>query len=91
MKIYFTTNNCSTDFIKEVATLEEAIEYISTETKESMKANEGHGCTDDVFNSSAVCQYEVYKDDIVTIDEEGDEEFNDPIYTSDYFYTDTVI
>lgn len=92
MKIYMNRNNDESVMMHECDTLNEAMEWLVTETKGMQKVDSEHSCSDDVFRSSGVCFYEVYESEplAVATDEDGEETgiWNDPIFVSDYYYTE---
>ena len=47
-----------------------------------------HQCTEDVMASSKTALYEVYDGEPITLDEDGEPNLEEPIYESDYFYTE---
>lgn len=92
MKIYMDRNDDGSVMVHECETLNEAMEWLETETKGMMKVDSEHFCSSDVFSTSHVCCYEVYEDEplTITVDEDGEETetWNDPLYESDYYYTE---
>lgn len=86
MKIYLSLNNRETIFLKEVDSLSAAKEYIEDKVHDSMIVDDEHNCSDDVFQSSKVCQFEVYDNVVLNTDES----FYELAYMSDYYYTDTI-
>ena len=68
-------------------TLDECKAYINDSLQDKTPVNEDYPCTDDVMNSSRTFIYEVYNRPMVeAID--GEDILNEPVFTSDYYYTD---
>lgn len=87
-KVYFD-NNCETVFIETFDTIEAAKAYCEERIK-GATLDELGGCTDDVFYSSKVGHLEVYENAHVLEDEDGDMVCEDPLYTSQAFYTGEI-
>lgn len=85
--LFVQIHNCEGISIADFDSLEYAKAKIEEIAKNLVKVDDEHNCSDDVFNSSSVCHFEVYVGDLKRIDEDGDEEpvFN-MIYHSDYYY-----
>lgn len=87
--IYLNRHNTDDVHVYDADSIEEAKEWISSETKVLVKVDEEHNCSDDVFNSSKVCHYEVYVGDMVKTNDDGEEVPNvNVVYKSDYYYYD---
>lgn len=87
--IYLNRHNTDDVHVYDADSIEEAKEWISSETKVLVKVDEEHTCSDDVFNSSKVCHYEVYFGDMVKTNDDGEEVPNvNVVYKSDYYYYD---
>ena len=69
------------------STLEEAKEWIAHELEGRTMVDDDHQCTEDVMASSKTAFFAVYDGDPITFNENGDEVFHEPIYASQYFYT----
>ena len=87
--IYLVRNNSDDAHFADADSLEEAKKWIDKETKGLVKVDEEHNCSDDVFNSSNVCHYEVYFGDMVKTNDDGEEVPNvNVVFKSDYYYYD---
>lgn len=87
--IYLNRHNSDDVHVYDADSIEEAKEWIDEETKGLVKVDEEHNCSDDVFNSSRVCHYEVYFGDMVKTNDDGEEVPNvNVVYKSDYYYYD---
>ena len=86
-KVYFNDDVNEAVELTTSATLESAKAYINDYLKGYTLVDDEHGCTDDIFASSAVAQLEVYDGGIIKTGEDGEPYPADPVYTSDYFYT----
>lgn len=87
--IYLNRHNTDDVHVYDADSIEEAKEWISSETKVLVKVDEEHNCSDDVFNSSKVCHYEVYFGDMVKTNDDGEEVPNvNIVYKSNYYYYD---
>ena len=65
--------------------IEEAKEWIASETKGLVKVDDEHNCSDDVFHSAKVCHYNVFVGDMVKV-VNGEPNLN-VVYQSDYYYS----
>lgn len=87
--IYLIRHNSEDVHFADADSLEEAKKWIDEETEGLVKVDEEHNCSDDVFNSSKVCHYEVYFGDMVKTNDDGEEVPNvNVVYKSDYYYYD---
>ena len=87
--IYLSRHNSEDVPVADVDSIEEAKEWISSETKGLVKVDDEHNCSDDVFHSSKVCHYEVYFGDMVKTNDDGEEVPNvNVVFKSDYYYYD---
>ena len=87
--IYLIRHNSYDVYVYDADSIEEAKEWIASETKGLAKVDEEHNCSDDVFNSSKVCHYDVYFGDMVKTNDDGEEVPNvNVVYKSDYYYYD---
>ena len=50
--------------------------------------DDDHQCTEDVMSSSKTALYEVFNGEPVILDEDDEPNLAEPIYRSDYFYTE---
>ena len=87
--IYLNRHNSDDVHVYDADSIEEAKKWIASETKVLVKVDEEHNCSDDVFNSSKVCHYEVYVGDMVKTNDDGEEVPNvNVVFKSDYYYYD---
>ena len=87
--IYLVRHNSEDVPVADVDSIEEAKELIAYETKGLVKVDDEQNCSDDVFNSSKVCHYEVYVGDMVKTNDDGEEVPNvNVVFKSDYYYYD---
>lgn len=87
--IYLIRHNSEDVHFADADSLEEAKNWIDEETKGLVKVDEEHNCSEDVFNSSKVCHYEVYFGDMVKTNDDGEEVPNvNVVYKSDYYCYD---
>lgn len=84
--IYLSRHNSEDVPVADVDSIEEAKEWIASETKGLVKVDDEHNCSDDVFYSAKVCHYEVFVGDMVKV-VDGEEEPNlNVVYQSEYYY-----
>ena len=84
--IYLSRHNSEDVPVADVDSIEEAKEWIASETKGLVKVDDEHNCSDDVFHSAKVCHYEVFVGDMVKV-VDGEEEPNlNVVYQSEYYY-----
>lgn len=84
--IFLIRHNSDCVPVADVDSIEEAKEWIASETKGLVKVDDEHNCSDDVFYSGKVCHYEVFAGDMVKI-VDGEEEPNlNVVYQSEYYY-----
>lgn len=84
--IFLDRHNSDYVHVADVDSLEEAKEWIASETKGLVKVDDEHNCSDDVFYSGKVCHYEVFVGDMVKV-VDGEEEPNlNVVYQSEYYY-----
>lgn len=88
MQIYYTDGVNPSTFQHTCSTLEEAKGWINEQLKGYTVVDDDHMCSEDVMESAKTALYEVYDGAPVTFNEDGDEDFHDPVYESPYFYTD---
>ena len=87
--IYLIRHSSDDVHFADADSLEEAKKWIDKETKGLVKVDEEHNCSDDVFNSSKVCHYEVYFGDMLKTNDDGEEVPNvNVVFKSDYYYYD---
>lgn len=87
--VYFNDNVNEIAALGNFATEEEARSFAEKQLEGVMYVDEEHNCTDDVFYSSKVAYVEIYNGEPVTFDEEGEEVYNEAIFISAPFYSDT--
>lgn len=68
-------------------TLKECKDWIKEQLKWKTPVNDEYPCTDDIMRSSRTFVYEVYKGGMI-VEDDGEAEFNECLYYSDYYYTD---
>lgn len=68
-------------------TLAECKDWIAGQLEGKIPVDEEHPCSEDVMNSSHTFYYEVYEGEMIT-EVDGEAEFNDSCYMSDFYYTD---
>ena len=84
--IYLSRHNSEDVPVADVDSIEEAKEWIASETEGLVKVDDEHNCSDDVFHSAKVCHYEVFVGDMVKV-VDGEEEPNlNVVYQSEYYY-----
>ena len=88
MNIYFDDGVQPAFFVHACSTIEEAKKWISEQLKDYIVVDDNHKCTEDVMGTSKTALYEVFNGEPFTIDEYGEPIFAEPIYMSDYFYTE---
>ena len=87
--IYLIRHNSDDVHVYDADSIEEAKEWIASETKVLVKVDEEYNCSDDVLNSSKVCHYEVYFGDMVKTNDDGEEVQNvNVVFKSDYYCYD---
>ena len=88
MNIYFDDGVQPSTCVHTCSTIEEAKIWISGQIKGYTMVDTDHACTEDVMTSSKTALYQVFEGEPVTTNEDGEPTFAEPIYESDYFYTD---
>ena len=84
--IFLDRHNSDYVPVADVDSIEEAKEWIASETKGLVKVDDEHNCSDEVFYSAKVCHYEVFVGDMVKV-VDGEEEPNlNVVYQSEYYY-----
>ena len=84
--IYLSRHNSDDVHVYDADSLEEAKEWIASETEGLVKVDDEHNCSDDVFHSAKVCHYEVFVGDMVkVVDGVGEPNLN-VVYQSEYYY-----
>lgn len=87
MQIYYADGVNPSTCQHTCSTLEEAKGWIKKQLKGYTVVDDDHMCSEDVMESSKTAFFAVYDGDPVTFDENGEEVFHEPIYASQYFYT----
>lgn len=88
MNIYFNDDVQPSVCVHTCSTIEEAKSWINEQIKGYTMVDTDHACTEDVMTSSKTALYQVFEGEPVTTNEDGEPTFAEPIYESDYFYTD---
>ena len=88
MYIYFNDGVQPSTCVHTCRTLEEAKKWISEQLKGYTMVDDNHPCTDDVIASSKTAKYKVFDRERITFDKDGMLCLTEPIYVSDYFYTE---
>ena len=88
MNIYFDDGVEQSTFVHACSTIEEAKKWICEQLKDYIVVDDNHKCTEDVMGTSKTALYEVYNGEPYTIGEDGEPNLAEPIYVSDYFYTE---
>ena len=88
MNIYFDDEVQQSVCVHTCSTLEEAKQWINGQLKDYIVVDDIHNCTEDVMGTSKTALYEVYNGEPYTIGEDGMPYLTEPIYESDYFYTE---
>lgn len=87
-QIYYNDGVNPSECVHTCTTLEEAKEWINHELKGYTMVDDDHQCTEDVMSSSKTALYEVFNGEPVILDEDDEPNLAEPIYRSDYFYTE---
>ena len=96
MYIYFDDGVQPSTCVHTCSTIEEAKQWISKQLQGFTMVDDTHPCSDDVFSSSRTAVYVVFGEELymdlsgapITIDEDGIRYLTEPIFVSDYFYTE---
>ena len=88
MNIYFDDGVQPAFFVHACSTIEEAKKWISEQLKDYIVVDDNHKCTEDVMGTSKTALYEVFNGKPITIGKDGWPNLAEPIYVSDYFYTE---
>ena len=88
MYIYFDDGVQPSKCVHTCSTIEEAKQWISEQLQGFTMVDDDHPCSDDVIASSRTAMYVIFDGEPITIDEDGEPTFAEPIYESDYFYTE---
>ena len=88
MNIYFDDGVQPAFFVHACSTIEEAKKWISEQLKDYIVVDDNHKCTEDVMGTSKTALYEVFNGEPISHGEDGEPNLAEPIYESDYFYTE---
>ena len=88
MTIYFNDEVNPSFCVHTCSTLEEAKGWISEQLKGYTMVDSDHACTEDVMTSSKTALYQVFDGEPITLGEDGEPNLAEPIYESNYFYTE---
>lgn len=88
MNIYFDDGVQPAFFVHACSTIEEAKKWIREQLKDYIVVDDNHKCTEDVMGTSQTALYEVFNGEPITMGEDGEPNLAEPIYESEYFYTD---
>ena len=69
-------------------TLKEAKAWIRNQINGHTLVGPDTECSEEIFESSRVANFEVYYGAPITINDDGDEQVHSPVYVSPYFYTE---
>ncbi len=87
--IYFNDSVNDLAPLGTVDTLDEVRSFMDEELSGRMLVDDEHPCSDDVFATASVAQFEAYNGEPVILDEDEEvEDLKDPALTSPYFYTE---
>lgn len=86
--VYQNFNNSESVKLAEYETLEEALAFVNEELTGYEILGKDNGCSEDVFASSKVGNFEIFEGSPILYDEDGDDcGCAEPAYVSPYFYT----
>ena len=84
--IYLSRHNSEYVPVADMDSLEEAKEWIASETEVLVKVDDENNCSDEAFLSAKVCHYDVFAGDMVkVVDGVGEPNLN-VVYQSEYYY-----
>lgn len=86
MQIYYVDGVNPSTCQHTCSTLEEAKKWINEKLGGYTMVDPHASCSEDVMESSKTAFFAVYDGDPITLNEYGDEVFDEPIYASSYFY-----
>ena len=88
MNIYFNAGVQPSTCVRTCRTLEEAKKWIGEQLMGKSMVDALYPCMDDVYRSSKFALYQVFNGYPITIGEDGMPYLTEPIYESDYFFTE---
>ena len=88
LNIYFEAEVQPSECVHKCSTIEEAKSWISEQLKGYTMVDSDHACTEDVMTSSKTALYQVFDGEPITLGEDGEPNLAEPIYESNYFYTE---
>lgn len=88
MNIYYNDGVNPSKYVHTCNTLEDAKEWVNKQLKGYTMVDVDHPCTKDNYQSSKIALYQVFYGEPITLNEHGEPNLAEPIYTSDYFYTE---
>ena len=88
MNIYYNDGVNPSECVYTCNTLEDAKEWVNKQLKGYTMVDVDHPCTKDNYQSSKTALYQVFYGEPITLNEHGEPNLAEPIYTSDYFYTE---
>ena len=88
INIYYIDGVQPGTWVRTCNTIREAKKWVNKQLKGYTMVDDDHPCTDDVIASSRTAKFMVFDGGPITTDEDGELTFAEPIYTSDYFYTE---
>ena len=88
INIYFNDGVQPGTWVRTCNTIREAKKWVKKQLKGFTMVDDNHPCSDDVIASSRTAEYMVFDGEPFTYDEDGEICLAEPIYESDYFYTE---
>ncbi len=86
--IYYNDGVNPSECVHTCNTLEDAKEWVNKQLKGYTMVDADHRCTEEDYQSSRTALYRVFDGEPITLDEDGEPTLAEPIYESNYFYTD---
>ena len=86
--IFFNDGVQPATCVHRCGTIEEAKKWLSDQLKGFTMVDDDHPCTEDVMTSSKTALYQVFNGYPITIGEDGGPCLKEPIFETDYFYTE---
>ena len=88
INIYYNDGVNPSECVHTCNTLDDAKKWVNKQLKGYTMIDADHPCTKDNYQSSKTALYQVFKGEPVTLDEHGELNLAEPIYASEYFYTE---
>lgn len=86
--VYQNFNNSESVKLAEYGTLEEALAFVKEELTGYEILGKDNGCSEEVFASGKVGNFEIFEGSKILYDEDGyDYDIAEPVYESHFFYT----